>query len=201
MSSFCMSMGVFDWLVGPTQRFFVQSKERPMISLSASVETSTALKITGDKYYDHHIDDNNSIPTECLPIVAPAVNFIPSTSLPQQPLQAEGGDPTADDHGGEQSWYSGVKIVECRYLAQSGCKALCLHLCKAPTQEFFLQELGMPLYMKPDFTNNSCEMRFGVLPPKEEDDPAFQEACFSSCFNNFKIKATKSHKGTSSLSK
>jgi hypothetical protein len=72
MSSFCMSMGVFDWLVGPTQRFFVQSKERPMISLSASVETSTALKITGDKYCVHHIDDNNSIPTECLPIVAPA---------------------------------------------------------------------------------------------------------------------------------
>ena len=27
-------------------------------------------------------------------------------------------------------WNSGVKIKECRYLMESGCKSACLYLCK-----------------------------------------------------------------------
>jgi hypothetical protein len=85
-----------------------------------------------------------------------------------------------------EGWMSGVKIVECRYLRESGCKASCLHLCKGPTQEFFRDYLGLPLYMKPDFVTRSCEMRFGVEPPPDEEDPDYKESCFLSCKNNFK---------------
>ena len=37
---------------------------------------------------------------------------------------------------------SGVQIARCRYLAESGCTAMCVNMCKAPTQEFFTRELG-----------------------------------------------------------
>ena len=36
-----------------------------------------------------------------------------------------------------------------RYLAESGCVGMCVNLCKAPTQEFFTEQLGMPLTMEP----------------------------------------------------
>ena len=34
-----------------------------------------------------------------------------------------------------------------RYLAESGCAGMCVNLCKAPVQQFFTEELGMPLTM------------------------------------------------------
>jgi hypothetical protein len=83
--------------------------------------------------------------------------------------------------GTSEEWLSGVKIKECRYLVDSGCKAACLHLCKGPTQSFFNDELGLKLHMKPNFTDLSCEMFFGVDPPSAEDDPAYGEPCFSTC--------------------
>ncbi len=46
-----------------------------------------------------------------------------------------------------------------RYLAESGCTAMCVNLCKAPTQEFFTTQLGMPLTMTPNFEDYSCEVR------------------------------------------
>lgn len=83
--------------------------------------------------------------------------------------------------GTVQQWLSGVKLKECRYLVESGCKSACLHLCKGPTQAFFNEELGMKLHMKPDFTDCSCEMIFGIDPPTADSDPAYGEPCFSTC--------------------
>jgi len=85
------------------------------------------------------------------------------------------------DKSRKQTWRSGVKLMECRYLAEAGCKANCLHLCKGPTQEFFNNHLGVPLYMKPNFTDNSCELQFGVLALPIDQDPAYTEKCFSDC--------------------
>lgn len=34
-----------------------------------------------------------------------------------------------------------------RYLAESGCAGMCVNLCKTPVQQFFTEELGMPLTM------------------------------------------------------
>ena len=53
---------------------------------------------------------------------------------------------------------SAVKIPRCRYLAESGCTAMCVNLCKSPTQNFFTEQLGMPLTMTPDFATLSCEV-------------------------------------------
>ena len=83
--------------------------------------------------------------------------------------------------GSVEQWLSGAKITECRYLVESGCKSACLHLCKGPTQSFFNEELGIKLHMKPDFSDCSCEMIFGVAPPAADVDPAYGEPCFSTC--------------------
>jgi Beta-carotene isomerase D27-like, C-terminal len=89
-------------------------------------------------------------------------------------------------NGTTVEWKSTVKLTECRYLVESGCKAACTQLCKRPTQAFFNEQLGVPLYMKPNFTDFSCEFQFGVNPPVDADDEAFKEPCFSVC-NKFNI--------------
>lgn len=76
---------------------------------------------------------------------------------------------------------SGVKIERCRYLAESGCTGMCVNLCKIPTQTFFTEQLGMPLYMEPNFEDFSCTMIFGQAPPSLEDDPVMTQPCLSSC--------------------
>lgn len=95
--------------------------------------------------------------------------------------------------GSIEDWLSGVKLTECRYLVESGCKSACLNLCKGPTQTFFNNELGIKLHMKPDFTNCSCEMNFGVAPPPAAQDPAYGEPCFLTCSMN-ELKKKKTNK-------
>lgn len=81
--------------------------------------------------------------------------------------------------GGTEVWRSKVKIEKCRYLEVSGCKGMCINMCKRPTQSFFTDTLGLPLTMTPNFEDLSCEMKFGVPPPlKFENDEAYNEPCF-----------------------
>ena len=99
--------------------------------------------------------------------------------------------PQAD--GSTEEWLSGVKLTECRYLVESGCKSACLHLCKGPTQSFFNDHLGLKVHMKPDFKDCSCEMLFGISAPAADADPAYGEPCFSTCsMAQMKPKAKKS---------
>lgn len=72
---------------------------------------------------------------------------------------------------------SRVHIQKCRYLEQSGCVGMCVNLCKLPTQKFFTEQFGIPLTMTPDFTDFSCEMVFGQIPPAFADEPAAQQPC------------------------
>lgn len=86
-----------------------------------------------------------------------------------------------------------VELKECRYLAEVGCKKACLTLCKGPTEEFFKESLGVPLYMKPDFETCKCELQFGVEPPVPSEDPAYSEPCFSSCSLLRRLEDSKSN--------
>ena len=122
-SSQFMTFGLLGWLVGPSERFFVDVK----VPVTTSNSTTDVLEYTTEQ------------------------------------------------------WRSGVKLTECRYLVESGCKSACLHLCKGPTQSFFNDHLGMKMTMKPNFQDCSCEMLFGVTPPPAEEDDAYGEPCFSTC--------------------
>jgi len=74
-----------------------------------------------------------------------------------------------------------VHITRCRYLAESKCAGMCVNLCKTPVQTFFTQELGMPLSMKPNFEDYSCEMVFGEVPLPAAVDDAYSQPCLREC--------------------
>lgn len=52
---------------------------------------------------------------------------------------------------------------------------------QVPTQTFFTESFGMPLYMEPNFEDLSCKMIFGEHPPPIAEDPVNGQPCFSSC--------------------
>lgn len=79
--------------------------------------------------------------------------------------------------GTVRSQPSAVQIKKCRYLADSGCVGMCVNMCKVPTQSFFTEKLGIPLTMKPNFEDLSCQMIFGQIPPSPEIDDAYTQPC------------------------
>ena len=76
---------------------------------------------------------------------------------------------------------SAVNIQKCRYLEESQCVGMCVNMCKLPTQTFFTEKFGIPLTMTPDFSDLSCKMVFGQVPPEPEADEAFTQGCLSEC--------------------
>ena len=50
----------------------------------------------------------------------------------------------------------GLVVGKCNFLQQSGCKGLCLHQCKLTAQEFFADNLGLDLTVKPNFETQEC---------------------------------------------
>ncbi|GMQ00354.1 hypothetical protein CsSME_00047471 [Camellia sinensis var. sinensis] len=78
---------------------------------------------------------------------------------------------------------SGVFVERCKYLEESKCVGICINTCKLPTQTFFRDYMGVPLLMEPNFSDYSCQFKFGVLPPPAEDDSALKEPCLEICPN------------------
>jgi len=81
--------------------------------------------------------------------------------------------------GQVETWSSGVQIKKCRYLESSKCVGMCVNMCKLPTQDLFTNKLGLPLTMKPNFEDLSCEMIFGEEPPPIEEDEAYGQPCYA----------------------
>lgn len=79
------------------------------------------------------------------------------------------------------SCQSGVFVERCKYLEESKCVGICVNTCKLPTQTFFKDHMGIPLFMEPNFTDYSCQFNFGVVPPTPENDSALQEPCLDGC--------------------
>jgi hypothetical protein len=75
----------------------------------------------------------------------------------------------------------GVLVERCRVLEASGCASVCVNVCKAPTQDFFTNGVGLPLTMIPDFETQSCTLIFGASPPPIADDEAFKQGCLATC--------------------
>ena len=55
----------------------------------------------------------------------------------------------------------------------------CTNLCKTSTQQFFSENWGLPLTMKPNFEDLSCDMIFGQPPPPRELDDAYTQPCLA----------------------
>jgi len=74
-----------------------------------------------------------------------------------------------------------LQIEKCRFLEASGCVRTCLHACKIPTQDFFFQEMGLPVSVSPNLTDMSCKFVFGQSPIDWKEDPSLVAPCFSQC--------------------
>lgn len=48
-------------------------------------------------------------------------------------------------------------------------------------QNFFAQDMALPLHMEPNYEDFSCQFSFGVQPPPVAEDPAFTTPCFTQC--------------------
>ena len=70
---------------------------------------------------------------------------------------------------------------------------MCVNLCKTPTQTFFTEELGMPLTMKPNFEDYSCDMVFGEKPPSLDNDEVNNQSCYEA-YPQGKLGLSKCHK-------
>lgn len=81
------------------------------------------------------------------------------------------------ENGEKRTQKSQVYIEKCRYLEESGCVGMCVNMCKLPTQKFFTEEFGIPLTMIPDFSDFSCKMVFGQIPPLLQQEDAYFEPC------------------------
>ncbi|KAL1493503.1 hypothetical protein AB1Y20_017208 [Prymnesium parvum] len=75
----------------------------------------------------------------------------------------------------------GVLVRRCRVLEQGGCKGLCVQMCKLPTEELFAEQWGVPVRMAPNFETHECQISFGVVPPRPEDDPSLPRGCLTNC--------------------
>jgi hypothetical protein len=85
----------------------------------------------------------------------------------------------------------GLVVEKCKFLQESGCKGLCLHQCKLPAQEFFVETLGMELYVRPNFETQECQWSFGEMPPPVEEDASFPKGCLVGCDSRMAMAGRK----------
>ena len=73
-------------------------------------------------------------------------------------------------------------IEKCRFLESTGCARTCLHTCKISTQDFFLEDMAIPVTLKPNFTDFSCRFEFGNAPiPIAEEPDIMMQPCLIDC--------------------
>jgi Beta-carotene isomerase D27-like, C-terminal len=75
----------------------------------------------------------------------------------------------------------GVSVTRCRFLEESQCASICVNSCKIPTQKFFLEQMGIPLLMEPNYTSGSCQFSFGIYPNTTTENIAMSTPCLSRC--------------------
>ena len=75
----------------------------------------------------------------------------------------------------------GLLVKRCRFLEESGCASVCVNSCKIPTQNFFLEDMGLPLTMTPDYETHECQFDFGRKPGEQDELDAKNTPCLSRC--------------------
>lgn len=69
----------------------------------------------------------------------------------------------------------------CRFLEETNCKGLCVHMCKLPTERFFKDTLGLDMTMTPDLETYECRLSYGMTPPSWLEDERIPNGCTPGC--------------------
>ena len=97
--------------------------------------------------------------------------------------------PPADlDPGMGTGKNQGLLVKRCRFLEESGCASVCVNSCKIPTQNFFLQDMGLPLTMEPNYTTHECQFSFGRTPNTRTEMAAIETPCLTRCPTNGSLR-------------
>jgi len=91
--------------------------------------------------------------------------------------------PSSPNRRSQDGKRGGLLVHKCKFLQQSNCKGLCLHQCKLPAEELFFKDLGVQLYVKPNFITQECQWSWGIPSPSIQSDPNWPIGCISSCPN------------------
>jgi len=83
--------------------------------------------------------------------------------------------------GGKIGKNQGLKVKRCRFLEESQCASVCVNSCKIPTQNFFIQDMGLALTMEPDYETFECQFSFGKTPNAETELLAKSTPCLMKC--------------------
>ena len=83
--------------------------------------------------------------------------------------------------GGVEGVRQGLLVKRCRFLEESGCASVCVNSCKIPTQNFFANQMGLPLTMEPDYETYECQFSFGRTPDATTEQVATQTPCLARC--------------------
>jgi len=95
--------------------------------------------------------------------------------------ECEVNDVPEMDNGGKNQ---GVLVKRCRFIEESQCASICVNSCKLPTQNFFVQNMGLALTMTPDYETGECQFAYGKLPTEEEEREARETPCLMRCPTN-----------------
>ncbi|KAJ8600902.1 hypothetical protein CTAYLR_010429 [Chrysophaeum taylorii] len=80
-----------------------------------------------------------------------------------------------------------VLVRRCRFLEESRCASVCVNACKMPTQDFFNEDMGVPLRIEPDYETLECRFKFGLRPTEADEAEARSVACLATCPNNGRL--------------
>jgi len=147
-----MSFNLMSWLVGTSERYsLIPTNNAISSSSNSSSSNSVWINSTTTISQSYLINENGiNIIFEDTTLSKQNNNFIPLSSSSSSSKYNNDNNINVDNKNVKNSlsnvWKSGVKLLECRYLKESGCKSACIHLCKGPTQQFFRDELGKLYY-------------------------------------------------------
>jgi hypothetical protein len=83
--------------------------------------------------------------------------------------------------GGKIGKNQGLLVKRCRFLEESGCASICVNSCKVPTQNFFIDEMGLALTMEPNYETFECQFSFGATPNPATELEAKGTPCLQRC--------------------
>ena len=96
---------------------------------------------------------------------------------------------------GEIGHQQGLLVKRCRFLEESGCASVCVNSCKIPTQQFFNEDMKLPLTMTPDYETGECQFSFGLTPTEQSELDAMNIPCLAKCPSSGGLR--KWHSGSS----
>ncbi len=83
--------------------------------------------------------------------------------------------------GGKIGKNQGLLVKRCRFLEECGCASVCVNSCKIPTQNFFNEDMKLPLTMEPNYETGECQFSFGLSPTADKEQEALNTPCFARC--------------------